>query len=57
MSGSMARQYRCSTCGRIETESGSQAHVIFISRGGRPRTYELCTACSERILRVLEGLE
>ena len=55
--GVMGRQYRCSTCGKTETERSSylQGHVIFINRGGRPRTYELCTACGERILRMLEG--
>ena len=55
--GAMARQYRCSTCGRTEAERRSQAHIIFIPRGGGPRTYELCTDCTERILRMLEGIE
>jgi len=58
MSGGTARVYRCDTCGRTEIEGQHwQAHVIFIDRGGRPRVYELCHACTERISRALEGSE
>lgn len=50
--------YRCDTCGKEEIEGQHwQAHVIFIDRGGRPRVYELCHACTERISRALEGSE
>lgn len=56
MSGGAARIYKCDTCGKEEIEGQHwQAHVIFIDRGGRPRVYELCHACTERIHRALEG--
>lgn len=54
---SMARRYECDTCGKAEIEGRGQAHVIFIDRNGRPRTYELCHACTEKVHRMLEGLE
>lgn len=57
MTGACARQYACSTCGRVEVESRSQAHVIFIDRHGRPRMYELCSVCTERVRGILEGYE
>lgn len=57
MTGACARQYACSTCGRVEVESRGQAHVIFIDRHGSPRTYELCSVCTERVRGILEGYE
>ena len=50
-------KFYCPHCGK-ETEAGRgwQAFAIFAPKNGmRPRTYELCSECTELLHRFLEG--
>ena len=50
--------YRCSRCGKVEEKGqGWQAVAMFVDSNLRPRLYDLCTECTEKVARFLEGDE
>lgn len=50
--------YRCNRCGKVEEKGqGWQAVAMFVDSNLRPRLYDLCTECTEKVARFLEGDE
>ena len=47
---------QCPCCGKIETFNQRQAYVtIMLKNGIYPRTYEICSECTEDLLDLMEG--